>query len=156
MENYPIPTNEKQRLQAVYDYNLQAHDKDEELEVFANAASLICNAPIALVSVFDENYQVIKANCGIEVDIVPRQQTICQFSLVENEILVIDDVTKFEPAKNIAGVKAANIQFYAGVPLIDDNGNALGTLCVNDHYPRIILFILWLQMQLHCLQKQII
>ncbi|MGV1002719.1 PAS domain S-box protein [Empedobacter falsenii] len=138
MENYPIPTNEKQRLQAVYDYNLQAHDKDEELEVFANAASLICNAPIALVSVFDENYQVIKANCGIEVDIVPRQQTICQFSLVENEILVIDDVTKFEPAKNIAGVKAANIQFYAGVPLIDDNGNALGTLCVNDHYPRTL------------------
>ena len=49
MENYPIPTNEKQRLQAVYDYNLQAHDKDEELEVFANAASLICNAPIASI-----------------------------------------------------------------------------------------------------------
>lgn len=138
MENYPIPKNEKQRLQAVYDYNLQAHDKDEELEVFANAASLICNAPIALVSVFDENYQVIKANCGIEVDIVPRQQTICQFSLMEDEILVIDDVTKFEPAQNIAGVKAANIQFYAGVPLIDDNGNALGTLCVNDHHPRTL------------------
>lgn len=138
MKNFPIPTNEKQRLQAVYDYNLQEHDKDEELEVFANAASLICNAPIALVSIFDENYQVIKANCGIEVDIVPRQQTICQFSLMEEEILVIDDVTKFEPAKNIAGVKAANIQFYAGVPLIDDNGNVLGTLCVNDHYPRTL------------------
>ncbi|MFV0208450.1 response regulator [Empedobacter falsenii] len=138
MENFPIPTNEKQRLQAVYDYNLQEHDKDEELEVFANAASLICNAPIALVSIFDENYQVIKANCGIEVDIVPRQQTICQFSLMEEEILVIDDVTKFEPAKNIAGVKAANIQFYAGVPLIDDNRNVLGTLCVNDHYPRTL------------------
>ncbi|MFV0178797.1 response regulator [Empedobacter falsenii] len=138
MENYPIPANEKQRLQAVYDYNLQAHDKDEELDVFANAASLICNTPIALVSVFDENYQVIKANCGIDVDIVPRQQTICQFSLMEEEILVIDDVTKFEPAKNIAGVKAANIKFYAGVPLIDDNGNVLGTLCVNDHYPRTL------------------
>lgn len=138
MENYPIPRNEKQRLQAVYDYNLQAHDKDEELDVFANAASLICNAPIALVSVFDQNYQVIKANCGIEVDVVPRQQTICQFSLVEDEILVIDDVNKFAPAQNIAGVKAANIQFYAGVPLIDDNGNALGTLCVNDHYPRTL------------------
>ena len=53
MKNFPIPTNEKQRLQAVYDYNLQEHDKDEELEVFANAASLICNAPIALVSIFD-------------------------------------------------------------------------------------------------------
>ncbi|MFV0173798.1 response regulator [Empedobacter falsenii] len=136
MENYPIPANEKQRLQAVYDYNLQAHDKDEELDVFANAASLICNTPIALVSVFDENYQIIKANCGIEVDTVPRQQTICQFSLMEDEILVIDDVNKFEPAQKIAGVKAANIQFYAGVPLIDDNGNALGTLCVNDHHPR--------------------
>ncbi|HJD85976.1 MAG TPA: response regulator [Empedobacter falsenii] len=136
MENYPIPANEKQRLQAVYDYNLQAHDKDEELDVFANAASLICNTPIALVSVFDENYQIIKANCGIEVDAVPRQQTICQFSLMEDEILVIDDVNKFEPAQKIAGVKAANIQFYAGVPLIDDNGNALGTLCVNDHHPR--------------------
>lgn len=138
MENFHIPTNEKQRLQAVYDYNLQGHDKDEELEVFANAASLICNAPIALISIFDENYQVIKANCGIDVDIVPRQQTICQFSLMEEEILVIDDVTKFEPAKNIAGVKAANIKFYAGVPLIDDNGNVLGTLCVNDHYPRTL------------------
>ncbi|MFV0183205.1 response regulator [Empedobacter falsenii] len=136
MENYPIPANEKQRLQAVYDYNLQAHDKDEELDVFANAASLICNTPIALVSVFDENYQIIKANCGIEVDAVPRQQTICQFSLMEDEILVIDDVNRFEPAHKIAGVKAANIQFYAGVPLIDDNGNALGTLCVNDHHPR--------------------
>ena len=138
MENFPIPTNEKQRLQAVYEYNLQEHDKDDELEVFANSASLICNTPIALVSVFDKDYQVIKANCGIEVDIVPRQETICQFSLVEKGILVIEDVSKFAPAQNIAGVKAANIQFYAGVPLIDDNGNALGTLCVNDHHPRTL------------------
>jgi PAS domain S-box-containing protein len=138
MEKFPIPANETQRLKAVYDYNLQEHDKDEELEVFASAASLICNAPIALVSVFDENYQIIKANCGIEVDVVPRKETICQFSLMEKEILVIEDVTKFDPVKDFCGVKAANIQFYAGVPLIDDFGNALGTLCVNDHHPRTL------------------
>lgn len=134
MEINPIPKNEKGRIKAIIESDIL--NKDLDLHVFAEIAALTCNTPIAMVNVIDEKYDIGKAQCGIDKGIVERKNSICQHTIMKNDIFIIENLKDFPPIQHQDFVKDEIFGFYAGVPLIDENGFALGTICVIDYKPK--------------------
>lgn len=101
-------------------------------------ASQISGAPIALISLVDEDRQWFKANVGIEAATsTSRDIAFCAHAILDNNIMEIEDATKDTRfAANPLVTTDPNIRFYAGAPLALPDDINIGTLCVIDQAPR--------------------
>lgn len=132
--------NEQERLKELKAYKILDTSPEKELEDLAEIASAICDTPISLVSLVDEDRQWFKVRQGIERIETPRTDSFCQHALQNpREVLVIEDSWNDERFKNNNLVTGdPKIRFYAGAPLQTQNGHVLGTLCIIDTKPRSI------------------
>ncbi|WP_441000698.1 GAF domain-containing protein [Fodinibius sp. SL11] len=89
------------------------------------------------INILDDNTQYTKAQLGVDVPNLPKEDTFCQYTIEENELLIIPDTTKDHRVKDSPFVtEDPKIRFYAGAPLKVDEGVSLGTLCILDIKPR--------------------
>ena len=139
LKKYPIPANEQQRLNALLDYEILDSLSEEEFDRITELASLICDVPISLVSLIDESRQWFKSKTGLDVNEAPRETAFCQYTIMNEGLFEVEDALKderFEDSDLVTG--DPNMRFYAGYPLINPEGFALGALCVIDRKPRIL------------------
>jgi GAF domain-containing protein len=133
----PIPVNEKKRLDALYQYAILDTLPEQAYDDIATLAAFICDTPISAISLLDSNRQWFKAKIGWEHAETPRTVALCAHTIVQPDILVVEDTqadSRFAEIKLLAA--ESKIRFYAGVPLVDPAGYALGALCVMDYKPR--------------------
>ncbi|WP_222933154.1 GAF domain-containing protein [Fulvivirga aurantia] len=132
--------NENSRLDELKSYNILDTVPDKELDEIVEIASAICDTPVSLISLVDDERQWFKANVGFDKNQTPRSQAFCQHALNKpHEILVVSDPVnddRFRDNPLVTGEPF--IRFYAGAPLETPNGHVLGTLCVIDNKPREI------------------
>ncbi|RYY33943.1 MAG: PAS domain S-box protein [Sphingobacteriaceae bacterium] len=136
-QNTPI-ANETERLAALESYDVLDTLPEKEYDAITRLASYICKAPIALITLIDENRQWFKSSIGLEGDGTPRADAFCNYTIQGDDIMEISDATQDDRFKDNPFVTNddAHIRFYAGAPLIDPNGFRLGSLCVVDRVPR--------------------
>lgn len=90
-----------------------------------------------MVSLIDETRKWHKSKIGLDKEFSPREFAICSHTIMGDDIMIVNDTHKHETFRHIGMVtRPPYIRFYAGVPLINANGYALGTLCVADTHPR--------------------
>ena len=136
MTTYPMPPNENQRLESLKLHELLDLKKDPELDIFAEAACLITDCPVAIIGVMEADHQRIQSCVGMDVDFVPRRETVCQYTIMSRDVLIIEDTFLDERTSSKRMIIDGNIRFYAGVPLVDENGLVLATICVVDFVPK--------------------
>lgn len=142
MQIPPVPDNEAERLVALKGYHILDTGIEKEYERFTQLASLICEAPISLITLLDEKRQWFKSNRGLPIRETAREHSFCQYAIMETGLLEIENAQedqRFQYSPLVTG--DPNIRFYAGYPLIDDEGYALGTLCVIDNKPRRLTLV---------------
>ncbi len=133
----PLPENEGARLAALR--QLAVLDTAPELayDGITRLAAHICQAPMALISLTDEDRQWFKANIGFSASQAPRDVTFCAHAIMEPDLFIIPDALADERFKDNPYVTAQpQLRFYAGAALVTADGHALGTLCVLDTVPR--------------------
>lgn len=135
----PIPKNEEGRLKALRNYEILDSLAESEFDRLTQLASLICDTPISAVSLIDIDRQWFKSSVGINTKQTPREQAFCAHTIMDQGILEVKDASADDRFKNNALVTGSpDIRFYAGAPLIDPQGYALGSLCVIDTKPKAL------------------
>ncbi|MDR6564524.1 MULTISPECIES: PAS domain S-box protein [unclassified Arcicella] len=130
----PIPANEDLRLKALDEYNILDTLPEEEFDRLTKLASVICGVPISLISLIDKDRQWFKSNIGLDANQTARDISFCQYTIVGDTIFEVEDALLDDRFKNNILVNDfPNVRFYAGYPLIDPDGYALGSLCVIDN-----------------------
>jgi PAS domain S-box-containing protein len=132
----PLPVFEAARLQALLALDVLDTGSDPVLDGLVRSASVLCSAPIALVTLVDSHRQVFKARVGIDSEGTPRDLAFCGHAILDEGLFEVPDAqadTRF--ADNPLVVGEPHVRFYAGVP-IGAAGLAVGTLCVLDREPR--------------------
>ncbi len=137
MNSFPKPKNEKERLKALHNYDVLNSTNETEFDRIAELASLICNVPISMITFIDENRQWIKSSVGLDVNEIDRELTFCQYTIMDSVFYEVEDATKDDRFKENEFITGNyHVRFYAGYPLIDPKGFALGSLCVIDNEPK--------------------
>jgi GAF domain-containing protein len=123
-----IPVNEQERLQALYEYDILDTIPEKDFDHLTKIASQICNTPISLITIIDSSRQWFKSNYGIDVRETGREYSFCAHAInTPQKIMVVPDSRLDERfADNPFVTGGPRAIFYAGVPLVTEDGYALG------------------------------
>lgn len=129
-----LPLNEARRLRVLEEYQILDTEQEDEYDDITKLASEICESPMSTISLIDSDRQWFKSAHGISDKETSRALSFCAHAINDDVMFVVEDARKdirFHDSPMVTG--DPNIVFYAGVPLIDKYGYALGTLCVIDN-----------------------
>lgn len=128
---------EPARLQELRSFGVLDAPADPRLDDLARAAALVCNVPVALVSLVDAERQFFLARVGIDVVETPRKNAFCNHAIGSEALFEVPDaVLDRRFAAHPMVVQDPHIRFYAAAPLVTAGRGAIGTLCVIDWKPR--------------------
>lgn len=134
----PFPMDETERLARLRLLNVLDTSPEPIFDALTRTASLICDVPIALVSLVDSDRQWFKSNIGLDgVSETPRELAFCAHAILASEVMEVPDASqdpRFQDNPLVTG--KPDIRFYAGAPLVMLGGETIGTLCVIDTKPR--------------------
>jgi GAF domain-containing protein len=133
----PSLTSETARVAALNRYAILDSEPEQSFDDLVVLAAHICKTPMAMLSLVDDHRQWFKSKIGVEVRETPRDVAICAHTIKQDHLFVVPDTlqdARFRENPLVTG--EPHIRFYAGAPLINDDGYALGTLCVLDREPR--------------------
>ena len=136
----PLPANEMLRLQALYDLSILDSPREKNFDDITAIASMICDVPMSIISLVDAERQWFKSSVGLDGTETARDVAFCAHAILQPQQMTIvpDALLDKRFVDNPLVTGDPYIRFYAGAPLVTEDGAALGTLCVADYKPRDI------------------
>jgi adenylate cyclase len=133
--------NDADRVAALRSYNILDSAPEPAYEEITKLASQVCECPVATIGFIDDRRHWAKSRCGLPRGEKPRELSICSTTVCQADLLLIPDLRADERFAEFATVATEpHFRFYCGMPLINPEGFALGTLCVMDFQPRKLTF----------------
>jgi predicted PurR-regulated permease PerM len=135
-----IPDNEENRLKELARLHLADGTREEVFDRITKKLARVFEVPIALITFIDRDHQWFKSQVGLPEEIAEAQQTsrelsVCGHVIANDELLVVEDLSRDRRFANNPLLKERGLRFYAGVPLRSNN-LPIGSLCILDVKPR--------------------
>jgi PAS domain S-box-containing protein len=128
--------DEARRSAALEAYELDLLRNSPALKQITDFAARLCDAPVALVSLVEETRQSFLSATGTDLCGTPRSESFCAHAMWGSEVMVVPDLTLDPRFVHNPLLVDPGVRFYAGAPLVSDDGIPLGALCVLDMAPR--------------------
>lgn len=136
---YPVAADEPRRLLAVERSGLVDTAPETAFDRMTWLAAQALSAPVALMTILTPTRQWFKSRQGLEMTESPRSWAFCNHTILQRQVFVVNDLsTHLSFASNPAVTGAPHFRFYAGAPVLDPEGYALGSICVVDYQPRTL------------------
>ena len=133
----PTAGSEAARVAALDRYAILDTEPEQSFDDLIILASHVCQTPMAMLSLVDDHRQWFKSKVGVQVRETPRDISICAHAIQQRELFIVPDTLQDSRFRNNPlVVNEPHVRFYAGTPLVNEDGFALGTLCVVDREPR--------------------
>lgn len=113
------------------------HEPEQAFDDIARLAALLCDVPIALVSLLGDNGVWFKARVGLELTDCPWEEANCPYAAQSSEPFIVRDAAtdpRFAQLPPVAG--PPHVRFYTGIPIAVPRHHSSGMLCVLDYEPR--------------------
>ena len=134
-----ITPKEAARVAALNRYAILDTEPEQTFDDLVVLASYVCKTPMAMLSLVDDHRQWFKSKVGVQIEETPLASSICAHAIQQDtdDLFIIPDTLQ-DPRfrENPLVVNEPGIRFYAGAPLMDEDGFGLGALCVIDRQPR--------------------
>ncbi|QNH16341.1 MULTISPECIES: sensor domain-containing diguanylate cyclase [unclassified Xanthomonas] len=133
------PDNEADRLRALHALQILDTEPEASYDDLVGIAASLCDTPSALISLVDDERQWLKSQRNVTLLSATRDDSFCGHTiLTPQQVMVVNDAAvdprfAFNPLVTEVGVR-----FYAGSPLVNSDGLAVGALCVLDRRPRTL------------------
>ncbi len=126
--------DEARRLGVVKSFDTEALEDDPELQAIVEFAARLCNSPVSMVTLLDSDKQRFLARQGIEQKETDRDVAFCNHTLGQSDLLEVPDAQS-DPrfSANPLVTDPPQVRYYAGQPLVSQEGASIGTLCVIDN-----------------------
>jgi PAS domain S-box-containing protein len=137
MKEAPIPQNEKERLLSLHKLGLLDTKSEERFDRITRTAIKIFNVPISTLTLVDAKREWFKSCVGLPAKEGERAISFCGHALLANNVFAIPDTKKdkrFFDNPMVTGKPF--IRFYAGVPIVNADGQRIGVFCIKDKKPR--------------------
>jgi PAS domain S-box-containing protein len=133
-----IPHNEQDRLKELDSFRIIGELESEDHDFLTQMAAQICDTKISLISLITEDKQWFLSHHGLKERETPKELAFCAHAINHpKELFIVEDATKDERFyDNPLVINYPKVIFYAGMPLVTDNGFPLGTICVIDDHPK--------------------
>jgi signal transduction histidine kinase len=129
----PLPENEMQRVIELSEFDLDYSSLQENFKDLAKLAAKVAGTNISLVNMIDSFTQWTVTNYGLDLEQMPREDSVCQYTIVSDQFFEVKDLSADDRFKDKFYVKDdPNLRYYFGVPLQTSDGIQLGALCVLD------------------------
>ncbi|MBD2294023.1 PAS domain S-box protein [Anabaena sphaerica FACHB-251] len=136
---FSVSNNEAARLEVLHQYDIIDTNPEQAFDDLVSLAALLCDTPIALISLIDADRQWFKAKIGLDRQEMPLDSGFCQACVQQGDMLIIPDTLADQRyATTDLVISEPYIRFYAGVPLVVSGEQIIGTLCIADQVARQI------------------
>lgn len=170
-KNHKLPVRETERVQVVNNFKHIDFDLNTGLQGIVQLAAEICDTPIAILTLLDDDNLYLKIRKGVDLCMIDREVSFCTHTIMQQDVMVVEDLTHDERFVNNPFVTSGPlIRFYAGAPLTTKENHNLGALCVLDVFPKALgedkremlqalaeqaLYLMELQRSMDLLKKQV-
>src|SRR5437763_16469323 len=89
----PAKSNEARRLKVLWQYEILDTVPEEVFDDLTELAARICEAPIALITLVDEDRQWFKSKIGVTVNETSRDISFCAHAITQSELFIVSDAT---------------------------------------------------------------
>lgn len=128
---------ERRNLRLVRRFEILGTKTEAAFDNLTRLAAEVCEAPIALISLVDENRQWFMSKVGLATGERSRSIAFCSYAIGSSDLRVLPDAATDKRFKDNPLVTLyPKIRFYAGASLTAESGINLGTLCVIDRVPK--------------------
>jgi signal transduction histidine kinase len=130
-----------ERLAALQRTELLDSPPDHGFDRLTRLAARLLHAPVALVSLVDEDRQYFKSCIGLPEPWAsergtPLSHSFCQHAVLARAPLIIEDARVHPLVQDNLAIPDLNVVAYAGIPIFSPDGHAIGSFCVIDAEPR--------------------
>lgn len=135
--SYPAPFNEQSRLLAIQKYSIAAAFQEPFFQELTNLAAGIFGLPVAFLSLVEGTQVHFPATHGVpDLHTLPREAALCSLAVQHQQTVVLNHISQASDSPQWRTAQRFQMEFYAGAPLLVEQGHAVGALCLSDHQAR--------------------
>jgi len=133
---YPLPDDEDARLAALDRFAADPEALDAAFGRLTELAATVFDVDAAAIGLISAHHERFLGCYGIELDTLDREDTVCTYAILDDDVTVIDDLAADPRFEDNEAVETAGIRFYAGAPVTTPDGSKIGSFCLYDYQPR--------------------
>ena len=135
----PIPKNEMERLIGLSEFDLDYSNLEDNFKDLTKLAAKVAGTDISLINLLDSYTQWTISSHGLEITQMPRDESVCQYTIMNDGGFEVQDLSKDERFKDRFYVQDdPKLRYYFGLPLTTNDGINIGALCVLDNTAKTI------------------
>ncbi|WP_198597312.1 GAF domain-containing protein [Gracilimonas amylolytica] len=113
----PIPDREYDRIMELSELDLDYSNLNSQFKDLTKLAAKVAGTDISLINLIDTFTQWSIAHYGLPVEQLPRENSVCQYTIMDDKPLEIKDLSSDDRFKTFDYVtQDPNLRYYYGVP----------------------------------------